>query len=254
SLAASFHGSNHPQFIWPDGEPGSSPDNPIDLNNRMDEEHDTEPLSDDRELSRFGGDTEHGCGSETGDERSSETTPIQDLEELSRAQPRPGSCPTGPTGPESSEHAEGLDCPGSDKENVEPSPSPPQSISTIPDNVSQDRPLRDIDATVSGSFRHPLEADTGCPHILLHREARDGSLELLLWAPIWRSEDDIAKVYPDQLKRYKERFGIRFAIRASQVGKRAPSPFPEPRRSFPSEKAAAELSLGIMPKSRAQID
>ncbi|KAL2376354.1 hypothetical protein RJZ90_007573 [Blastomyces dermatitidis] len=150
--------------------------------------------------------------------------------------------------------AEGLDCPGSDKENVEPSPSPPQSISTIPDNVSQDRPLRDIDATVSGSFRHPLEADTGCPHILLHREARDGSLELLLWAPIWRSEDDIAKVYPDQLKRYKERFGIRFAIRASQVGKRAPSPFPEPRRSFPSEKAAAELSLGIMPKSRAQID
>ncbi|ODH50717.1 hypothetical protein GX48_03225 [Paracoccidioides brasiliensis] len=204
-----------------DSEPGSSPDNPIDLDDRTDEKHDTEPLSEDRETSPLGGDTERECDSETSDGRNSEATSIRDLEGESQMQPQPGSCPTAPAQPvpepepepkavNASEPAQpepepravtvserGLDCAGSDKENVEPS-RPRRSISAaLPDNISEDGPSKETHATVGDSFTHRLEPDTSSPHILLHREAREGHLEFLLWAPIWRSEDDIAKVHPD---------------------------------------------------------
>ncbi|EGE79567.1 hypothetical protein RJZ56_003331 [Blastomyces dermatitidis] len=93
----------------------------------------------------------------------------------------------------------GLDCVGSGKENVEP--SPPRSISgALPNNISEDGPSKETHARVGDSFAPHLEPDTSGPHILLHREAMEGHLEFLLWAPIWQSEDDIAKVHPDQLK------------------------------------------------------
>ncbi|EEH34444.2 hypothetical protein PAAG_05492 [Paracoccidioides lutzii Pb01] len=179
----------------------------------------------------------------------------------SQMQPQPGSCPTAPAQPvpepepepkavNASEPAQpepepkavtaserGLDCAGSDKENVEPS-RPRRSISAaLPDNISEDGPSKETHATVGDSFTHHLEPDTSSPHILLHREAREGHLEFLLWAPIWRSEDDIAKVHPDQLKRYKERLDVGPARRASQARKRARSPFPEPRRSSRQKKS-----------------
>ncbi|EDN05490.1 predicted protein [Histoplasma mississippiense (nom. inval.)] len=94
------------QFVRPrlshsaDDEPGSSPDNPIDLDDRTDEKHDTEPLSEDREASHLGGDTERECDSETDDGRNSEATSIQDLEGESQTQPQSGSRPAEPTQPE----------------------------------------------------------------------------------------------------------------------------------------------------------
>ncbi|QSS61772.1 hypothetical protein I7I51_03949 [Histoplasma capsulatum] len=129
-----------------------------------------------------------------------------------------------------------LACAGSGKENVEPSSS--RSISgALPDNISEDGPSKETHARVGDSFAHHLEPDTSGPrNILLHREAREGHLEFLLWAPIWQSEDDIAKVHSDQLKRYKERLDVGLASRASQARKRARSPFQEPRRSSRQKK------------------
>ncbi|OJD23833.1 hypothetical protein ACJ73_04809 [Blastomyces percursus] len=224
-----------------DGEPGSSPDNPIDLDDRTDEQHDTELLSEDRETSPLGGDTERECDSETGDGRNSEATPIRDLEGESQTQPQSGSCPTGPAQPvpepepKAVSASERLDCAGSDKENAEP--SPPRSISgALPDNISEDGPSKETHATVGDCSAHHLESDTSSPHILLHREAREGHFEFLLWEPIWQPEDDIAKIHPDQLKRYKERLDVGPARRASQARKRARSPFPESRRSSRQKK------------------
>ncbi|EDN07056.1 predicted protein [Histoplasma mississippiense (nom. inval.)] len=205
------------QFVRPslprsaDGEPGSSPDNPIDLDDRPDEEHDTEFLIEDRESSPLGGDAERECDSETGDGRSREATSIRDLEGEPQTQPQSGSRPTGSPQPVPEPEPKaviacerGLGCVGSGKENVEP--LPPRSISgALPNNISEDGPSKETHARVGDSFAPHLEPDTSGPHILLHREAREGHLEFLLWAPIWQSEDEIAKVHPDQLKRYKER-------------------------------------------------
>ncbi|EEH20706.2 hypothetical protein PABG_02937 [Paracoccidioides brasiliensis Pb03] len=50
-----------------------------------------------------------------------------------------------------------------DKEKVESSPS--QSVSrALPDNIFEDRPLKDTHATVSDSFTHHLEPDTSSAH------------------------------------------------------------------------------------------
>ncbi|OJD11789.1 hypothetical protein ACJ73_09468 [Blastomyces percursus] len=206
----------------------------------MDEEHDTEPLSEDRETSHLGGDTECECDSETGDGRNSEAMSIQDLEGELQTQPQSGSRPAEPTQPEPEPEPEAANaserCVGSGKENVEP--SPPWSISgALPDNISEDGPSKETHARVGDSFAHHLEPDTSSPlHILLHRETREGHLEFLLWAPVWRSEDDIAKVHLDQLKRYKKRLDVGPARRASQVRKQERSPFPEPRRSSRQKK------------------
>ncbi|OJD13513.1 hypothetical protein AJ78_06039 [Emergomyces pasteurianus Ep9510] len=131
-----------------------------------------------------------------------------------------------------------LDCVDSDKENVEPLPPlSPRSISgALPDDISENGPLKKIHARVGDSFAPHLEPDTSGLHILLHRETMKEHLEFLLWAPIWQPEDDIAKVHPDQLKRYKERLNVEPAKRASQARKRARSPFPEPRRSSCQKK------------------
>ncbi|EGC49088.1 conserved hypothetical protein [Histoplasma capsulatum var. duboisii H88] len=92
---------------------------------------------------------------------------------------------------------------GSSKENVEP--LPPQPIfSALSDNISKNRPSKETLARVGDSFAHHHEPDTSGPHILLHREAREGHLEFFLWMLIWQLKDDIAKVHPDQPKQYKE--------------------------------------------------
>ncbi|PGG95286.1 hypothetical protein AJ79_10142 [Helicocarpus griseus UAMH5409] len=131
--------------------------------------------------------------------------------------------------------AKGSQCKQVDKKNVEP--LLPRSISgALPDNISEDGLLKETHATVNDSFAHHPEPDISGPHILLHCETREGHLEFLLWAPIWQLEDDIVKVYPDQLKQYKERLDIGLARRASQTRKRARSPFPEPRRSSRQKK------------------
>ncbi|OJD24342.1 hypothetical protein ACJ73_04299 [Blastomyces percursus] len=172
------------QFVRPhsphlvDCEPEPSPDNPINLEDRMDEEHDTEPLSDDQEASPLGGDTECECDIETDDGRNSEATSIQDLEGESQTQPQSGSRPTGPDRPE-------------------PEPEPKVVNASKPTRRMSDchRGLsaphyrnglsKDTHATVGHCFAHHLEADTNGPHILLHLEAGYGRLEFLLWAPIW---------------------------------------------------------------------
>ncbi|EDN09838.1 predicted protein [Histoplasma mississippiense (nom. inval.)] len=216
------------QFVRPslphlaDGEPGSSPDNLIDLDDRPDEEHDTEFLSEDRESSPLGGDAERECDSETGDGRSREATSIRDLEGEPQTQPQSGSQSTESPQPVSEPEpkaviaCECLSCVDSDKENVEP--LPPQFISgALPNNISEDGPSKETHVRVGDSFTPHLEPDTSSPHILLHCEAREEHLEFLLWAPIWQSEDEIAKVHPDQLKRYKKRLSIRPVRRASQA-------------------------------------
>ncbi|ODH34244.1 hypothetical protein ACO22_03137 [Paracoccidioides brasiliensis] len=58
---------------------------------------------------------------------------------------------------------------------------------------------------VGDSFAPILEP--GGSDILLHREAGDRCLGLLLWAPVWRSEGPLADVALDQLKRYKGEVG-----------------------------------------------
>ncbi|EER41395.1 conserved hypothetical protein [Histoplasma capsulatum H143] len=82
--------------------------------------------------------------------------------------------------------AKGSHCMQIDKENIEPlPPSLPRSISgALPDIISEDEPLKETHAKVGDSFAPHLEPDTSGPHILLHREAREGHLEFLLWAPI----------------------------------------------------------------------
>ncbi|QSS57912.1 hypothetical protein I7I53_12247 [Histoplasma capsulatum var. duboisii H88] len=65
----------------------SSPDNLIDLNDRIDEKCNTESLSKDQEASHLRDNTKCECNSETGDERNSKTTSIQDLEGESQTQP-----------------------------------------------------------------------------------------------------------------------------------------------------------------------
>ncbi|OJD21856.1 hypothetical protein ACJ73_06804 [Blastomyces percursus] len=175
-----------------DGEPGSSPDNPIDLDDRTDEKRDTEPLSEDREASHLGGDTERECDSETGDGRNSEATSIRDLKGESQTQPQSGPRPTGPPQPVPEPEPKAvtacercLDCVGSDEENVEPLPPPsPRSISgALPDIISEDGPSKETHAKVGDSFAPHLEPDTSGSHILLHREAREGHFEFLLWRP-----------------------------------------------------------------------
>ncbi|KAK2805515.1 hypothetical protein FQN50_006139 [Emmonsiellopsis sp. PD_5] len=155
-------------------EPGSSLYYPIDLE---DEEHDTEPLSDDQETLPLGGDTERESDSETGDEGNSEAISIQDE---SQTQPQSGSRPT-----------------------ARPEPKPEA-----------------IKASEQG----------------ITNEAKDNRLDFLLWAPSWRSENEVAKVAPGQLKRYKGKLDIGLASRASQARKRVRSPLPEPRRSSRQKK------------------
>ncbi|OJD21712.1 hypothetical protein ACJ73_06945 [Blastomyces percursus] len=193
-----------------DSEPVSSPENPIDLEGSTDQEYDTQPLSEYR-------DTERDSDSETVDGRNNKARSIQDLEGQSQAQPQFGSLPTGPARAvteaiNASERC--LGSTGSDKENAEPS-----SPRTIPTELT---------ANVS---------NTSSPHILLHREAGDGCLEFLLRAPVWWSEDAVAKGAPDQLKLYKEKLDTGFASSASQVKKRARSPSSKPRRSLRLKKS-----------------
>ncbi|OJD28486.1 hypothetical protein ACJ73_00117 [Blastomyces percursus] len=208
-----------------DSEPGSSPENPIDLEDSTDQEHDTQPQCKYREASPLGGDTERDSDSETVDGRNSKATSAWNLEKESQAQPQLGHSQQDPPGQRQRRSMQAnvsfpntvgcrghtltntgcLSSAGSDKENVEP--SSPQAIPTeLADNVSGDGPSKDAHATVSDSFAPRLEPDG--PHILLHREAGDGRLEFLVWAPIWRSEGDVANVAPDQLKRYKERLDV----------------------------------------------
>jgi hypothetical protein len=54
--------------------------------------------------------------------------------------------------------------------------------------------------------------------ILLCREA-GGNLKYLMWAPAWQPEDDVAQIAPDQLKQFKEKFGIGQSTRDSQTKK-----------------------------------
>ncbi|PGH31500.1 hypothetical protein GX50_05742 [[Emmonsia] crescens] len=164
----------HP-FHLVDCDPGSSLDNPIDLEDRMDEEHDeehdTESLSGDQEALPLGGDTKCESDSEIGDEGNSEATSIRDLKGES------GLRPTGPAQPQ--------------RQSKQVNTTPTELAA---DNVSRDEPSKDTHATVSDS-------DTSGPiSILLHREAKDKCLKFLLWAPSWRSENEVAKVAPDQLK------------------------------------------------------
>ncbi|OJD24512.1 hypothetical protein ACJ73_04133 [Blastomyces percursus] len=73
-----------------DREPGSSPENPIDVDD-MYQKRESQPLSEDQEASLLGGDTEHESDSKT-----TKATSAWDLERGSQAQPQLGPHPTGP--------------------------------------------------------------------------------------------------------------------------------------------------------------
>ncbi|EDN02530.1 predicted protein [Histoplasma mississippiense (nom. inval.)] len=163
-----------------------------------------EPLSEDREESTLEGDTECESDSEASGGRNREAMSAQDLEGESQAQPQLGSRPTGParSEPEAKAITASKRClggAGSNKENV--APLSPQSIPTgVADNVSGNKHSKDTHAAVGDSFACRFEPDTSGLYILLYWQAKDKRLEFLLWPPIWRSEDDVAKVAPDQLK------------------------------------------------------
>ncbi|EEH33960.2 hypothetical protein PAAG_05009 [Paracoccidioides lutzii Pb01] len=197
-----------------DTEPGSSPDNPIDLENVMDQEHDTQPLNEDRGAEHLDGDTEPESNSETGTGRDVENMPLRDAER--ETDPTIGSRESYPDGHRVS--YTGTVSEGSDKENVEPLLSLPTKLA---DDVSVDGPLKETPTTVS-------ESPSTC--------AGDGCLEYLLWAPAWWTEDELAQIAPDQLKQYKEKLDIGSGSRGSQVRKRAASHSPQVRRSSRTKK------------------
>ncbi|PGH23707.1 hypothetical protein AJ80_02313 [Polytolypa hystricis UAMH7299] len=226
-----------------DRGPGSSPENPIDLDETTDQGNNTEPLSEDQEASLVGGHAGCECGRErerehdsgTGHRRNSAAEPAQGMEGESPAQARSQSepHPTGPArlslSPSPAPEAINGRClggAGSDKENDEP--SSPQTAPAEPvDNASSNGQSKGAHATSCDPLARPLDTSTG-PHILVHREAEDGRLEFLVWAPIWQSEDEMVKVAPDRVKLYKGELNIGFA---GGVRKRARSPSAEPRRS-----------------------
>ncbi|EEH46929.1 uncharacterized protein PADG_03027 [Paracoccidioides brasiliensis Pb18] len=92
---------------------------------------------------------------------------------------------------------------------------------------------------VGDSFAPILEP--GGSDILLHREAGDRCLGLLLWAPVWRSEGPLADVALDQLKRYKGEVGHQACQQDLSGEKSEQSLFPELR-----EITMTVLNTGFM--------
>ncbi|OJD22867.1 hypothetical protein ACJ73_05779 [Blastomyces percursus] len=181
----------------------------------------TRNLSEDREASHLGGDAKGECDSETGDGRNSEAMSIRDLEGESQTQPQSGPRPTGPPQPvpepEPKAVTDVLTALAATRRmlnHCRHGPSPAHCQITSPRTDPRRKPMPESAALLHPTLNQTQAAPISC----------------------YISEDDIAKVHPDQLKRYKERLDVGPAKRASQARKRARSPFPEPRRSSRQKK------------------
>ncbi|EEH48778.2 uncharacterized protein PADG_04857 [Paracoccidioides brasiliensis Pb18] len=146
-----------------DTEPGSSPDNPIDLENVTDQEQDTQPLNEDREAEHLDGDPEPESDSEAGTGRDVENTPLplQDAEM------------------ETDPYSNLWGNEGSDKENVEPPLSLPTKLA---DDVSVDGPLKETDTyrsqRVPFNLRQSRPRQPSYLHLTCRKEAGDRCLEV----------------------------------------------------------------------------
>ncbi|EFW18857.1 conserved hypothetical protein [Coccidioides posadasii str. Silveira] len=208
-------------------------DNPIDLEENIDQGNDTEPFSEGQEGPLLDGHAQRKSYSGPGDGKDSEAKPARDLErELqaqsqsrsqSRSQSHLGSAGPSPS-PEATNGSGG--CLGgarSDHQLVV------LSLPTVPAelvaNVSGDGQPNGTCGAGSSSLVAPLIK----PQVLISsyiERLGDGRLEFLVWEPIWRSEDDIVRVSPEELN-------IGYATRGR---KQERSPAAEPRRSPGLEK------------------